>query len=188
MHRTLACFFSRKVKAVLPPPTLPENLKRVSILQPAQSQAQDTTSLATREDRAAKMTLVQPKAVEIKPTGPSQPGQPLPLSTTHPQKYFVKTKLFSNREAKELLENNSIVGKNPYDDLPAQSLPQTPLRLRNDQETKEILAQRHRLYLFYKPRGLICTPTDPTGRNRNSVFWYIENYHNFKEKVYICVV
>ena len=170
MHFKLFSQFSRKVKSVLLE-KLPQNLKSISLLK------HEDSEIVTQQFATQKSTEIKPKIEPIS----------LKINANHPQKYLVKTANFTNSEAKKLIENDLIYSKgNP--NLPDTSqLPYTEMSLRNNQTTREILVENKKLYLFYKPTGLICSETDQTDRKRFTIFWYLQNYHHITEQLYLCV-
>lgn len=178
MHVNIVRNFARKSKTLISQ-KIPENLRQISIFQ------NETRQITPTVNTSGKYEIEIPKkAVEIIP----KEDQPkLHLKINHPQKYLTKTNLFSIKEVKNLLENDSIIVNNSSKNLPTQELPFSEIKLRNDFETKEILVSNKKVYLFYKPKGLICLEKDKTTKNRKTIFWYLENYHNLKGKWFLCV-
>ncbi len=56
--------------------------------------------------------------------------------------------------------------------------------------TKKVIAypipQHYKVYIFHKPKGLICDSKDPTKLQRTTIFNYIKQVHKIKQKLYCC--
>lgn len=101
--------------------------------------------------------------------------------------YLQKTGVFSAGELKELAENKYIEVDKKKANLNTPVNPVSKIDLNVKNPEKFILPPNMKLFLFFKPKGLICSKVDSMKLKRPTIFDYIKRVHNISDELY-CVV
>lgn len=109
------------------------------------------------------------------------------LESKSAKHHLQKTGIFTKSELKELSGNKYIQIKNNKVDLDTKISPLTKIDLKIKNPEKFILPNDIKLFLFFKPKGMICTKKDDKNMKRTTIFDYIKYQHKINSELY-CIV
>ena len=110
------------------------------------------------------------------------------LETKSAKGYLQKTGVFTKSELKELTQNKYLEVNKRRIDLEANMDPTSKIEIKVRNPEKFILPDSMKLFLFFKPKDMVCSKVDLQKQNRPTIFSYIKQIHGITEELYCIVI